>query len=105
MKGSKCTYLNKLFLAKRVLNSRFENMDHKILLFGISREIVGGSELTLRLEEAKTVGGLLDALTQQYPEFGELKSIMVAVNNEYARSEHPLEEGDEIAIIPPVSGG
>ncbi len=80
-------------------------MNHKILLFGISREIVGSSELTLSLDEGNTVGDLLDVLTQKYPEFSDLKSIMVAVNNEYAGSDHSLKEGDEIALIPPVSGG
>ena len=80
-------------------------MNHRILLFGISREIVGSSELTLSLDDEQTVGGLLDVLTKKYPEFSELKSIMFAVNNEYANSDRGLNAGDEIALIPPVSGG
>ena len=44
-------------------------------------------------------------LRAQYPVLGELTSFAVAVNNEYAGPEQQLREHDEIALIPPVSGG
>lgn len=45
------------------------------------------------------------ALEQQFPRLKQLRSYMIAVNNEYAQDGGPITEADEIAIIPPVSGG
>jgi len=44
-------------------------------------------------------------LKDKYPKFRELRSLYVAVNSEYAKDHYVLKEQDEIAIIPPVSGG
>ncbi|WP_340198628.1 molybdopterin converting factor subunit 1 [Ascidiimonas sp. W6] len=77
-----------------------------VLLFGIAKDIVGTQEL--RLEKAlniKTVKELTDFLKNKYPEFQKLRSIAIAVNSNYAEMETALTESDEIAIIPPVSGG
>jgi len=78
----------------------------EILLFGITREIVGGNKLTLRSEEKpETVGQLKTWLAQQYPEMGKISSLAVAVDSEYADDDLILTERNEIALIPPVSGG
>ncbi|MGB5370890.1 MAG: MoaD/ThiS family protein [Flavobacteriaceae bacterium] len=45
------------------------------------------------------------SLKSTYPDLGRLSSIAVAVNSEYAKDDLVLQQGDEIAIIPPVSGG
>lgn len=79
----------------------------EVLLFGIAKDIVGQSELTISAEEAAvhSVNDLKDFMVRKFPEFGKLSSFAVAVNSEYAQDDVPLDRNDEIAIIPPVSGG
>ncbi|RKR07101.1 molybdopterin synthase sulfur carrier subunit [Maribacter vaceletii] len=77
-----------------------------VLFFGITRDIVGTSELLISdLVNKPTVNDLKEYLKTRYSEFSKLTSFAVAVNNEYAKDNVPLERNDEIAIIPPVSGG
>ena len=80
-------------------------MQLKVALFGITREIVGQPALIVAAPTGQTVAALLDQLRATYPVLGELTSFAVAVNNEYAAPEQELHEHDEIALIPPVSGG
>lgn len=80
-------------------------MNISVALFGIAREIVGQSTLTLTAPAGQSAGGLLAELRAQYPELAGLRSLAVAVNNEYAADDVALHERDEIALIPPVSGG
>jgi len=75
-----------------------------IKLFGITREIAGSDALTVA-EPVKNVRQLLAYLHAQYPRLAELNSLMVAVNDEYATDETPVSASDEVALIPPVSGG
>ena len=76
-----------------------------IALFGITREIVGAPQLELTAPAGQSVQELLAGLHQTYPALGQLRSLAVAVNNEYAQPDVRLQERDEIALIPPVSGG
>lgn len=77
-----------------------------VLLFGVTRDIVGRGSLTLEQTDGlKTVGDLKRQLMDQFPALGELSSLAVAINQTYAREGDTLEETDEIALIPPVSGG
>lgn len=80
-------------------------MNLTIALFGIAREIVGQSQLELTLPVDTSVQQLLSQLQEQYPGLSQLSSLAVARNNEYAQGEELLQERDEIALIPPVSGG
>jgi molybdopterin converting factor subunit 1 len=80
-------------------------MEINVLAFGIAKDIVGGPSVGLQLTNDATVSNLKYLLEQQYPRFKQLKSYMVAVNNEYALDGDTVHERDEIAIIPPVSGG
>ncbi|EAY28893.1 molybdopterin converting factor subunit 1 [Microscilla marina] len=80
-------------------------MKLNILLFGIARDIVGGASLALEVEEKTTVEALIVHLHKVYPDFDRLTSLMIAVNSDYAKGEVVLKENDEIALIPPVSGG
>ncbi|MFN8353142.1 MAG: MoaD/ThiS family protein [Spirosomataceae bacterium] len=75
-----------------------------IALFGITRDIVGSKQLTVQLEHP-TVEGLLTELQTTYPPLKQIRSLLVAVNSDYATAQQPLSETDEIALIPPVSGG
>jgi molybdopterin converting factor subunit 1 len=76
-----------------------------IALFGIARDIVGTNTLTLSTEPELNVEALLAQLKAAYPRLGEIRSLLVAVNSEYAEATQVLNSSDEIAIIPPVSGG
>jgi len=80
-------------------------MKIKILAFGIAKDIFGSTSVNLELANDSTVYNLKYMLEQQYPRLKQLASYMVAVNNEYALPGDSLHERDEIAIIPPVSGG
>jgi molybdopterin synthase sulfur carrier subunit len=79
-----------------------------ILLFGITKDIVGSSTLSMpavKSVKMKTVGELKSYLAGAYPELSRLSSLAVAVNNNYATDDVVINSFDEIALIPPVSGG
>lgn len=76
-----------------------------ILAFGIAKEIFGGSSVTIEFPEAITVSELIGAVKEKYPEVNKLSSFAIAVNGAYATPGTTIKESDEIAIIPPVSGG
>ncbi|MBS1531200.1 MAG: MoaD/ThiS family protein [Bacteroidetes bacterium] len=75
-----------------------------VLAFGIAKDILGGPDITLDFP-GNTTADLKSVLENQFPRLKQLRSYMVAVNNEYAQDCTVLTEADEIAIIPPVSGG
>ncbi len=77
----------------------------KILAFGIAKEIFGGSSIDFALENEVTTVDLKAALEERYPSLAELSSYLLAVNNEYAAPDLTIGAKDEVAIIPPVSGG
>lgn len=77
----------------------------KVLAFGIVKEIFGNSVIEVDLTEVATIDTLKALLDEKYPRLNQLGSYMIAVNNEYASMEDSIQEGDEVAIIPPVSGG
>lgn len=79
-------------------------MKVKVKTFGISRDILGGREVTL-VVEGSSVGDLRKTLSTQFPALDKLNSLFIAVNQNYAGDEVTLSETDEIALIPPVSGG
>lgn len=77
-----------------------------VILFGISREIVGEKKLKVNpAENIQTVGALKHWMKQKYPPLEKLSSLAVAVDSEYADDEQTLLDESEVAIIPPVSGG
>jgi molybdopterin converting factor subunit 1 len=81
-------------------------MNVKVLLFASCSDIVGSRNLDLEPAPGTSVQGLIDDLIQKYPKFARLeRSIMISVNQEYVERDQVLADGDEIAMIPPVSGG
>ena len=80
-------------------------MQIKIQTFGIARDICGGSVIHLDLPDNATAAQLRHGLIERYPLLGALASFLLAVNEEYAEPDTQLLPDDEIAIIPPVSGG
>lgn len=75
-----------------------------VRLFASYREAAGTNRLETTLGAPATVRDLLDALAPQIPALARTRG-MVAVNQEYVTPEAPLKDGDEVALIPPVSGG
>jgi molybdopterin synthase sulfur carrier subunit len=80
-------------------------MKIKILAFGIVKEIFQQPVIEIDLEGAPTVSNLKSELEKNYPRLSGLASYMIAVNDEYATADLMIDANDEIAIIPPVSGG
>ncbi len=77
----------------------------KILTFGIATEIMGTSVSEIKTEPTLKVSTLKNILEIKYPELKNLGSYMIAINNRYSQEDTLISENDEIAIIPPVSGG
>lgn len=76
------------------------------LLFGQAREWVGSSNIELTLEAPATVESAFASLKSLHPRLAEMqRSLLFAVNEEYASLSHPLSDGDRLAVLPPVSGG
>jgi molybdopterin synthase catalytic subunit len=73
----------------------------RVRLFAALRERAGKGELEVELPEGAVVGDVWPALSLD----GEPPGLLFARNREYSEREAPLEEGDEVAVIPPVSGG
>ncbi|MEQ8220346.1 MAG: MoaD/ThiS family protein [Arenibacter sp.] len=82
-----------------------------ILLFGVTKDIIGCATLSMPSssefgsKKSKTVKELKEYLGKMYPELKKLSSLAVAVNNSYANDDTLIDNFDEIALIPPVSGG
>jgi molybdopterin converting factor subunit 1 len=75
-----------------------------VLYFGVLRERMGGGEEWLEIAEGTIVADVLNVYRERAREFA-WDSVAVAVNQEYARAEVVLKDGDEVALLPPVSGG
>jgi molybdopterin synthase sulfur carrier subunit len=75
-----------------------------VLLFAKSREIVGEDQIDYQMNEGDTVSHLIKKLQSQFPDFAALNFI-IAVNTEYVEKDYQLHDGDQVAIIPPISGG
>jgi molybdopterin converting factor subunit 1 len=77
-----------------------------IRLFARLREIAGRGELRVELPEGATARMAWQVLAAKYPELAAYETVVsCAVNEEYAHVSTALGEGDEVAFLPPVSGG
>ena len=78
----------------------------RVLLFGAAREAAGAGEISLTLSAPANVSTALEELIARHPELRRFgRSLLLAVNQEYAHGQDPLKDGDELAVFPPVSGG
>jgi molybdopterin converting factor subunit 1 len=81
-------------------------MKVRLRFFARCREIAGESETELELEKGSTITSIREKLEQCFPELSSLgSSLLLAVNGEFAAPHLELKEGDEIALLPPMSGG
>jgi MoaE-MoaD fusion protein len=78
----------------------------RILVFGVLKDLLPESSAPLELPEGARVRDLLDHHRESFASSDELwRSLAVAVNREYVSEDHTLRDGDEVALLPPVSGG
>jgi MoaE-MoaD fusion protein len=78
----------------------------RVLFFGLLKDVAGMATDSVALPEGATVADLLGYYEARIPRLGEmLSSLAVSVNQEYAEVDAGLKENDEIALLPPVSGG
>jgi MoaE-MoaD fusion protein len=78
----------------------------KVLFFGLLKDICGGPAASLELPPGATTGSVFDHYAAAFPRLREMaSSIVLARNHEFATTAEPLSEGDEVALLPPVSGG
>jgi len=81
-------------------------MKIRMRLFASLKDIVGRREVVLELPEGVTASELLHRFAEDHPRLQALlPSLLVAVNREYVEGTRVLQDGDEVAFIPPVSGG
>jgi molybdopterin converting factor subunit 1 len=77
-----------------------------VRLFARLRDIAGAAELTRDIAQGATIRSVWRQLAGEYPGLGQYeRSISSAVNADYARMDQVLSDGDEVAFLPPVSGG
>jgi molybdopterin converting factor subunit 1 len=78
----------------------------KVLLFGMLAAKTGARELSIDLPPGATVDTAMDAVADRLPDVAAMRDrLAMAVDMAYVRGDHPLSDGDELALIPPVSGG
>jgi molybdopterin converting factor subunit 1 len=81
-------------------------MKIKVKFFASYKEAVGTDEMDLDVKKGTNVSQLLEVVKTKHPSIGELiEPLIVSVNKEYAEFDKVLQEGDEVALLPPVSGG
>ncbi|MFC4075312.1 molybdopterin converting factor subunit 1 [Salinithrix halophila] len=81
-------------------------MKINVLFFAGVAEAVGKRSASLDLPEKTTVRDLSIRLAELYPDAADtIRSSLIALNQEYAGADHMIQPGDEVALIPPVSGG
>lgn len=78
----------------------------KVKLFAIYQEVYQQEEITLSLSSETQIKQVLDLINQEKPELNKwLNLTRLAVNFDFVSEDYLLKNGDEIALIPPVSGG
>lgn len=81
-------------------------MQVDIRYFAGHRDITGRTQEQIELGEGATIATLWELLVQRYPRLAPYRGrLLYAVNQDYGTPETELHDGDEIAFIPPVSGG
>ena len=78
----------------------------KVLFFASCRDLIGTGERKMTLPDGATVTDLISKLAMEQTRFTDMApSLMVSVNQAYVERDAELQDGDEVAFIPPVSGG
>jgi len=77
-----------------------------VKFFASCREQVGATQISIEIANGSDTGALLDLLVIKYPSLKNgINEVSIAVNKQYIREKIELHENDEVALIPPISGG
>jgi molybdopterin converting factor small subunit len=78
----------------------------RVIFYGRLKQDTGVKTLDLPLDKSKTVGGLVARLVDSYPALAaQLGTVAFTIGAELVSPEHPVQDGDELGLLPPVSGG
>src|SRR5436190_1079066 len=78
----------------------------KVLFFGIIRDVVGLREDSLELPAGGSLGSVFEHYAAQFPKLRDMAaSTVLALNQQFSSPAAPVSDGDEVALLPPVSGG
>jgi|SRR5579862_9137422 len=78
----------------------------RVLFFGVLRDIVGQREDSLEVPDGGRLGSVFEHYASRFPKIREMSaSLVLALNQSFSEPGAPLAEGDEVAFLPPVSGG
>src|SRR5262245_57777858 len=78
----------------------------KVLFFGALKDVVGRTEESVTIEEGASIAALYDLYAARFPRLvGYAPSMLFSLNREFVQRAAALREGDEVAFLPPVSGG
>ncbi|MGO9242175.1 MAG: molybdopterin converting factor subunit 1 [Bryobacteraceae bacterium] len=81
-------------------------MKVRVLFFGVAREITGLGEECAEVAEEARAGELVELYARRFPRLRAMgRSLAIAVNRDFGERERVLKENDEVAFLPPVSGG
>lgn len=81
-------------------------MQIRVLFFGQLKDIIGASEEQIQVEQGASLESLFDGYARRFPRLAAMRAaIVVARNREFAGPATLLADGDEVAFLPPVSGG
>ena len=89
-----------------IYKSISEDIQITVKLFAIFQEVFATDEIQVKLNSGASVSEIFDRLVSQYPNLEQWRSLTrYAINLSFAESNTILKNGDEVALIPPVSGG
>lgn len=78
----------------------------RVLFFGAARDVVGQTEVDVSLKGNSTAANAFEEVLEKFPKLRRFgRSLLFAVNQEYAAADREVKDGDELAVFPPVSGG
>jgi molybdopterin converting factor subunit 1 len=78
----------------------------KLRFFGQLRDITKVDETEIELKEKTNIGDLVWIVGERFPNLRDhLKVVSLSINSEYATKEQGLQDGDEVGLLPPISGG
>ena len=78
----------------------------RVLFFGAARDAAGQAEASLSLQPPTNAASAFAQVVAAFPALNRFgRSLLFAINEEYAQSDHEVRSGDELAVFPPVSGG
>jgi molybdopterin synthase sulfur carrier subunit len=81
-------------------------MKISVKFFASARESVCASDVNIELHENATANDVLELFSSRFDAMKQIRPyVRIAVNQSYVMNDHALHDGDEVAIIPPVSGG